>query len=117
MEDLSVYFQFNDNVLAAFSNGDSKTQRTGIVTETCEGVILTIYDSDLIEVAVIKDVAILSVLAGAISDCGEYVTLVSGLPEFKIKLFKLSQRKIVAQNDFKPQSGMFIIYVLPSNTV
>ena len=101
------YFQFNDNVLTAFSNGSSATQRTGIVTETCDGVNLSIYDSKLNEVSTVKNVAVLSVLAGAISSCGEYVTLISGLPEFKIKLFKISERKLLAEDDFTSNSGIF----------
>ena len=51
-----------------------------------------------LEIAIAK----LSVLAGAISSCGSYVTIVSGLPEWSVKVFQVSTGACIIQHSIGP---------------
>ena len=52
------------------------------------------------KVGEVKDVATLTVLAGAISACGKYVTLIAGLPDYKVRVFEVETQKLVVEADF-----------------
>lgn len=56
----------------------------------------------LSQIATISDIAKFSVLAGAISSCGSYVTIVSGLPEWSVKVFQVSTATCFIEQSIEP---------------
>ena len=69
------------------------------------GIVLSVYNVNLEKVGEIKDAATLTVLGGAISACGNYVTLIAGLPDYKVRVFEVETQKLVVECDFECEAA------------
>ena len=92
-----------DRVVASFtSHGVVGKQLLALVTETANSIDLTIYAPDLTPLNTITDVSPFTVIAGAISNCGSFVTIVTGLPQWELKVFNVKTGECVVNHNITP---------------
>ena len=98
-----ILFQFTDRVILPFSSGLTRKQLFCAVTESATTIDLCVYAGDTLQLATtIANVAQFTVLAGAVSSCGGYVSLLCGLPEWKLKVFALATGACIIEHAIEP---------------
>ena len=68
-------------MISSFSSGPhAKKELLCLALESSSTIDLVIYNANLESLCTIENVAEFTILAGALSSCGSYVTILSGLP-------------------------------------
>ena len=68
-------------MISSFTSGPhAKKELLCLAQESSSTIDLAIYNANLESLSTIENVAEFTTLAGALSSCGSYVTILSGLP-------------------------------------
>jgi len=101
--DRTKTIKFTDRVILPFTSDHTKKELFCAITEGASTIDLCVYAAETLQLTTtIANVAQFTVLAGAVSSCGAYVSILAGLPEWKVKVFALATGACIVEYAVEP---------------